>query len=476
MDGPGQPQVNHGQTQANLGSPIINLNADVLREIFLFCLFEDPVCIPLPNLTVWLEPRLILSHVCSSWRVLALNTPELWSHINVVRLEQPRHYERLTALLHRSAQFPLSIHGNIPYYGLKGVDEFGGIVLSNIHRCQRLTMKVTPALLPTLLCLPPGSLRALVDVEFCFSVRELGGELQRLAINAPITAFQMAPRLRCVTLNSMYDNGNAVDLRRLRLPWPQLTTLTLEGMELTADSCIAILHACAALELCRIAVAPIDDLAIQEIRAHEAPAVVLPALHTLYLSGDMLHATFLAAFHLPGLHSLELDGTNIEQWSIGVLTPILAPAAHTLQVLRIGRVPLYMSTDEGAPDQDIYALLELLPHLTECVVDTAVHWKRSAVGAVRDGERGARLETLCVGMICVEGLLDIAEGRLRAAQESAGAISVISVLRGVCWSPPKKDPAMARVQALRSVGVQIYFDLDSLSDAVSDSDSDSGSS
>ncbi|KAF8878296.1 hypothetical protein BD779DRAFT_1789274 [Infundibulicybe gibba] len=462
MDGPVQPQVAHDRAQANLGSPIINLNADVLREIFLFCLFGDPACIPLVNPTVRLEPRLVLSHVCTSWRVLALNTPELWSYIVVGWLKRPRHYECLKTWLDRSTQAPLSIHGIITH-SLKGIDGFDSIVLSNIHRCQRLTMKVTPTLLPTLLRLPPGSLQVLVSVNLHFSVRGFGRELRRLAVDTPITSFQMAPQLRCVTLESMCD-WSAVDLQCFHFPWSQLTTLTLQGMELAADSCIAILHACAALESCRVSIAPINDLAIKEIQAHVAPAIVLPALHTLHFSGNLLHATFLAAFHLPNLRSLELDGDNIEWWSIGILTPILAPTAHTLKVLRIGKAPFYT-------DQDVRALLELLPHLTECVVKTAMHWKSGTLNAVRDGECGIRLKTLSVSGLGVGELLDIAEGRLRAARESAGAISVITVVRGICCSPRRKNPATARLQALRSAGVQIYFDLFSLSDVeVSDSD------
>ncbi|KAF8878293.1 hypothetical protein BD779DRAFT_1214906 [Infundibulicybe gibba] len=454
-----QPQFAHDQAQANLGSPIMNLNADVLREIFLFCLFRGPARIPLVNRMVQLEPRLVLSHVCSFWRAIALYTPELWSHIDVGRLRRSRHYECLKTWLHRSAQFPLSIHGSISD-DLEGVDEFGNIVLSNIHRCRRLTMNVTPILLPTLLCLPPGSLRALVSVNLHFSVHEFCRELQRLAVDTPITAFQMAPQLRCVTLGSAYRYEGAVDLRCLRLPWRQLTILKFEDIELAADSCIAVLHACTALELCKMTIASIDDLTIKETHARTARTVVLPALRILYLSGDVLHEPFLTSFHLPNLRSLELNGDNIRQWSVGILTPILVPTTQTLQVLRIGRAPHYMTWNENAPDQDVHTLLELLPHLTECIVDTAVHWKSSALNAIRDGECGVWLETLCVGIIDAEELLEIAEGRLRASLESAGAISVVSVLRGRCTPPPREDSVTERVQALQSVGVRVYFDSD----------------
>ncbi|KAF8878309.1 hypothetical protein BD779DRAFT_1676901 [Infundibulicybe gibba] len=331
-----------------------------------------------------------------------------------------------------------------------------------------------------LLSIPPGSLGALVDVNLCFLVSRFGGELRSLAINTPITAFQMAPRLRCVTLSSMYHDGGAVDLQCLRLPWPQLTTLKLYDMELAPDCCIAILRACVALESCSISVAFIFNPAINEIHARAEPAVILPALHTLYLSGDILHAPFLAAFHLPSLRFLELSGDHIERWSVGILTPILTPTAHTLQVLSIGETTPYISFNGDTPDQDVHALLELLPHLTVCLVKTAVCWKRSALNAIRDGKCGVRLETLRIGELYTEELLDFAEGRLRAARESAGAISVVTVLHGMYEPPLWNDSETARVQALYKAGVTIYFDLDSTydiessgSDSLSDETSES---
>ncbi|KAF8878299.1 hypothetical protein BD779DRAFT_1772721 [Infundibulicybe gibba] len=397
--------------------------------------------------------RLVLSHVCTSWRMLALHIPELWSHINVGQLKQPQHYECLKTWLHRSPG--PTIHGSISD-DLEGVDEFGSMVLSNIHRCRRLTMHVTPTLLPMLLCLPPGSLRALVSANLHFSMHKFGRELRGLAVDTPITAFQMAPQLRCVMLKSIQCDKSMADLRYLHLPLPQLTTLALEGMKLAVDSCIAMLHACAALESCRVSVASIGDLAFKGIHAHTAPAVVLPALHTLHLSGDVFHATFLAAFHLPSLRSLDLSGTTIKKWSVGILTPILVPAAHTLQVLHSGNASCYISFNMNVPGQDVHALLELLPHLTTCIVDTSVCWNRDALNAVRDGTCGMQLETLGIGIVSVAELLDVTEGQLCALQKSMGTISVISVLRGVCLPPPD----MEHVEALHSAGVQVYFDFD----------------
>ncbi|KAF8873780.1 hypothetical protein BD779DRAFT_1568848 [Infundibulicybe gibba] len=419
-NGPGQPRVAHDQEQGlgspTMNSPIMNLNVDVLRKIFVLCLPSGPVRIPLMGS----EPRLVLSHVCSSWRALALHTPELWSYLTVGRLERPRHYMCLKTWLRRSAQSLLSIHERM-LYNSKGIGEFDRIVWA-------LTMHVTPVMLRALSCLPPGSLQALVGVDFHFSGDEFIKDLLRRFIDTPITALQMVPQLRCFT----------------RIPIQRPAILELHGMKFTAESCIAILHACAALESCIMSVASIDELAINEVHAHAAPAVVLPMLHTLYLglSGDVFYAPFLNAFHLPGLRFLKLHGDYMAQCTIASLTSILAPMAHTLQVLR------------DPPDRDMHAILELLPHLRECDIAAPGPWRCSA----------RTLYKLFMGTLCAEELLDIAEGRLRAAQESTGTVSVITELHGMCESPYGDDAAMARLEALSSAGVRIHFDLDSLSD------------
>ncbi|KAF8869610.1 hypothetical protein BD779DRAFT_1681898 [Infundibulicybe gibba] len=469
MNGPDCPSIVCNQTQGHLG-PIVNLNIDVLREIFLFC-SPKPVYMPLRKWRAprggWPEPRLVVSHVCSSWRAITLHTPELWGDIEIGHLEL-RDRECLETWLQRSGKSPLSIR-EPRYERCNLFDVLDEIVLPNLHRCRRLTLDMGPTTLPTLFRLPPGSLQSLVGIKLYLSMYRSGTKLQEVALEAPITAFQMAHQLRRVELDSSHLGSNldrvVIDLRCLHLPWAQLTVFTFPGAVISADSCIEVLRACVAIESCSLYVSHIDDHAMSMIHESETRMVTLPALHTLHLklSDSSHHEPFLAIFHLPSLHKLELETTSPWQWPISSLIPVLTPAAHTLRSLYVGHAPYGMY---GAPaaDQDPRELLELLPYLTHFFVQIAPRWPLRTLSDIRDGTLGPRLERLHVGEIGTRELLDLAEGRLCAARASGGMVSMIKFMHAGSESPRRENPEFARRQALKVVGVVLEFELDPPSD------------
>ncbi|KAF8171112.1 hypothetical protein BJ912DRAFT_860747, partial [Pholiota molesta] len=61
-------------------SPVNKLPYDLLREIFLRCLSENPLYDAQPDTTI---APMLLCHVCSSWRAVALMSASLWSHLYV---------------------------------------------------------------------------------------------------------------------------------------------------------------------------------------------------------------------------------------------------------------------------------------------------------------------------------------------------------------------------------------------------------
>lgn len=60
-------------------SPITRVSYDVLREIFIHCLPQHPLEDRQPNTTV---APLLLCHICSSWRTVALASASLWLHLS----------------------------------------------------------------------------------------------------------------------------------------------------------------------------------------------------------------------------------------------------------------------------------------------------------------------------------------------------------------------------------------------------------
>ncbi|KAJ7069093.1 hypothetical protein C8F01DRAFT_1325571 [Mycena amicta] len=61
-------------------APHAKLPSELLADIFTLCsVLPEPTALPLKAN----EILLILTHVCSAWRTLALHLPELWSNISV---------------------------------------------------------------------------------------------------------------------------------------------------------------------------------------------------------------------------------------------------------------------------------------------------------------------------------------------------------------------------------------------------------
>ncbi|KIL61987.1 hypothetical protein M378DRAFT_33407, partial [Amanita muscaria Koide BX008] len=65
-------------------SPCIRLNDDVLREVFIHCISGPERCFVLgEEHSIRKAPQLSVSRVCSSWRDIALLTPQLWNKISI---------------------------------------------------------------------------------------------------------------------------------------------------------------------------------------------------------------------------------------------------------------------------------------------------------------------------------------------------------------------------------------------------------
>ncbi|KAF8175561.1 hypothetical protein BJ912DRAFT_1147064 [Pholiota molesta] len=61
------------------GSPITRLPYDILQEIFTDCLLRYPLHRRQPSTTT---APILLCHICSSWRMFALASPTLWTHLS----------------------------------------------------------------------------------------------------------------------------------------------------------------------------------------------------------------------------------------------------------------------------------------------------------------------------------------------------------------------------------------------------------
>ncbi|KIL59618.1 hypothetical protein M378DRAFT_14734 [Amanita muscaria Koide BX008] len=108
---------------SNIISPCSRLNDDILREIFIHCIiihtrsYTDPYCKAISicfavasyyELSIRNPPQLSVSQVCSSWRDIALLTPQLWDNICIRDLTEDK-LSIAREYLSRAKKLPVSI-------------------------------------------------------------------------------------------------------------------------------------------------------------------------------------------------------------------------------------------------------------------------------------------------------------------------------------------------------------------------------
>ncbi|KAF8879602.1 hypothetical protein BD779DRAFT_1147305 [Infundibulicybe gibba] len=141
------------------------------------------------------ERRLVVTHICSQWRAIALSTPTLWASFSIYvwssRLP-PQRLDPIRAWISRSSQSTLSFK----FYGPTWDPEMvTNLVFPVIHRCSLLKLRLNTTTLNRLLTFPPNSLCSLQSISL--SVEENARDPTPIA-----TVFQSCPKLHKFSLTT----------------------------------------------------------------------------------------------------------------------------------------------------------------------------------------------------------------------------------------------------------------------------------
>ncbi|KAJ6472875.1 hypothetical protein C8R47DRAFT_1053943 [Mycena vitilis] len=284
------------QTQLNaVAYPILTVPFDVISKIFDHCL--PPVEAPEAIFRFGDKPpvALVLSQVCRVWRDIAFKTPRLWAQFLISTLSWPEDQEvgtrRVAEWVERAGSAPLSF------------------VLQRYESAWTPTHPPPPPRMDISL-LPLSAQWRHVDLRLGYTEMTsdefnsaLSGQLpslhtlrvQSLSVpgDAGITAFQHAPRLRTVALESLIP-------ALILLPWAQLTRFTGEFMN--GPGCLHVLRYAHSLVECKFGT----------LGSHGIPAdtPLLPPhqhLEVLSLSRGIVCLDILCLLTLPALRDLEFD-------------------------------------------------------------------------------------------------------------------------------------------------------------------------
>ncbi|KAJ7137833.1 hypothetical protein C8R44DRAFT_847910 [Mycena epipterygia] len=290
-------------------APIRKLPTELLVEIFKFAVHtpffhNNPIDRHDPCTSMFNEDAhtvfrqvLCLSQVSPYWRQIVHSTPQLWAEdvlaVGWGSTDLPETYlDGLKTLLSRSSPSPLSVSLVQTAISASASASVARIILPTAQRWQNLHIDVLS--FPYLDTLPPGTFNALEKLNIqCFTEQHA------------LTGFQSSPRLRSLSLGTVY--GLEFNVHLFQMPWSQLTDLTIDDESL--GGCRSILLQCSNLISARFRTSHDWDFPLSAV---ESPVVVLPFLRTLVMSFhkatlDIGFEAFFMPLVLPSLQTLELE-------------------------------------------------------------------------------------------------------------------------------------------------------------------------
>lgn len=342
---------------------IQKLPLELLAEVFALCLPHVPSfrsC----------DAPMLLSHICHSWRGLALSQSSLW---DTIYLPSPLEGLRqgtvaLCALwLERSGARPLSVDFHLasdyqPWKisdsHLKAVHQVVRLLIPHAGRVTKL-LRVTPQFLEDLRL---ERMVLLDDLFICDTVdlRSFGAGVQvqgqaagarRVTTTPPMI---VPPTLRCLSLRqTSFDLSVFSSLRSLA----HLDLWQLQGNgQMSLRTCINLLRELSHLESCTLDVA-LSTYDRPSWRSHELP-ILMPKLSFFFISWDWLVdvGVILDVLSTPSLRRLGLRGPPPTRQHWPHLRAFLQRSRPALTQLSIKEV--------GYADIAILDCLRLCPTLT----------------------------------------------------------------------------------------------------------------
>ncbi|KAF9463485.1 hypothetical protein BDZ94DRAFT_613503 [Collybia nuda] len=281
-------------------APHKNLPSELMSKIFSFVIMERYAVLPLRYGKR--DSRLRITQVCSRWRRIAFDTPDLWdlcfppfSHSSGIELGAYWWSQYSGSKLRFSATYQPRL---IPRSKLdfQLVDK---LILPFSERLRDIRIAVSTRDLKKLLTAPPGSFNNLEAITLWLHSRDVG------PWSATDTALMTAPKLHSVSLSVVTQSWFSPNL-----PLGQLTQLTLNA-RIPADVCFILLEQCTSLVNCDFSYIDEDFGSVAGLEPLPDFPLRLPLLNFFavhFKSGDF--SSLLSRLSLPNLSNF-LITTNI---------------------------------------------------------------------------------------------------------------------------------------------------------------------
>ncbi|KAF8636784.1 hypothetical protein AX17_003263 [Amanita inopinata Kibby_2008] len=375
---------------------------DVLRCIFL-CSRESAVAtIPLPKDDILLS----ITHVCSAWRRVALDTPELWN--NVLLKVEPRKINRLRVArewLSRADSLPRSLEiwdtDEKAAYDAYTMNAFATQRLITSFQFRRLVIRLGIAWPLTLRDIPNESLAHLEELILVSHFEVSLGSI----MFSPSARF---PSLTRLEISGCFDILNLGFL----VPWHQLRHISLRTLTAPSD-CLEALREGISLETCQIHVAAHNRYSYE----HNDMPQNIPLLNLRFLAlkfddyADVQRFMRQLRVTLPNLSTLDIctgRHSRLLLDSSAMVQPLQHFEARKLQTLRMELIEANL---------DVGGLLQCVPSISSLKLLGGSFLDDDGLDGLGTGKLGPRLQDIYLrGDFNVDKLRCILKQRQKVAK------------------------------------------------------------
>ncbi|TFK37605.1 hypothetical protein BDQ12DRAFT_736136 [Crucibulum laeve] len=375
-----------------LMSPIRRLPQDILREIFIYCLPTTHNAVMSNE-----EAPVLLTQVCSHWRLTALTTPRLWSSVHLPIAIPPRNQadefdveafdkarvEGLRTWLQLSGACPLSISvssGHAQTITPSSVRSLMDTLIAHSSRWENIKI-VLPAgspVWPLIMEISAADLPKLRNIAM--EVRHDGwgiaaGHLELWNNGCTSVGLLEAQSLQEIDLLDAHAN-----LVSMSVPWHQITTLKIQFSDfrttgISMESALQILRHSPNLKTCAL---QLNETVWQVGVDSDSPAH-LPALTDLSISeGTRADASlFFRRLDVPALRHVAYQKLKVSTQPGDGATP--SPTALPTLLARAHNVESLLLDTSSLTSTDVLQYLSMTPQLKRLSFDVNDHpsWPRS---------------------------------------------------------------------------------------------------
>ncbi|KAF8166685.1 hypothetical protein BJ912DRAFT_235012 [Pholiota molesta] len=326
--------------------PITRVPYDILTEIFVHCLPEHRLKHCQPDTTI---APILLCHICSTWRAVALATATLWSHLScclTVAAELNKFDECNWILRKNEYAFLLWWKNN-----QRSMAPSLCLDLDWKYRYHSETDIIEPRL-DSELALDQVEMISLI--EYISSAKYLETNWLKFFVNFYVDQAVLVPNHRPSPLRHLYLNGEIhlyIDTFGIPTHWSSLTHLALLVSEMSLGYWCSLIRTVPQLQLGHFQIDVFNDNDY-----NEPTPCTLAQLSTLSISIDITYdnsalefplGMLFAALHLPALHDLSLSSG--EAWydhrALDHIYPVL-DSAPAIATLTLGPSLLSLQNDE----------------------------------------------------------------------------------------------------------------------------------